>query len=103
MREILDENGSMLVTAAVLGIILAIIALAFSFWLSVQSKATVHKKITAKAEYYGEAGIQKMVEFIQSNPSVQNDLTGDVTTNFFILNLKMPDGTVVEVSAWNLQ
>lgn len=103
MKKILDENGSMLVTVAVLGVILAIIALAFAFWLSVQSKATVHKKIAAKAEYYGEAGIQKMVNYIQSNTPVKDALTGDVPNQSYFLNLRMPDGTPVEVSAWNLQ
>lgn len=105
MKRLRNEKGSILITATVVLVILSIGAISFGLWLAVQSKGTVHKKIIAKEQYYGEAGVQKALRFIQDRPTWQLALTDSVTADGFTLNLIMKDGTKdvpVEVSVWDV-
>lgn len=97
-----NNQGSLLITATIVLIILAVGAISFGLWLAIQSKGTAHKKIIAKEQYYGEAGIQKALRNIQENPQLQSKLTDDIATDSFVLNLIMEDGTKVEVSFWDV-
>jgi len=100
--KILNERGNILFTAIILLFILGAVALSFAFWLSVQSKATYRSKINTKSTYYGEAGIQKAIQRIQSDLPLQQKFIDSCTTDVFILNLSMEDGTAVEVSVWDI-
>ena len=102
MLRLRNNKGSLLITATIILIVLAVGAISFGLWLAVQSKGTVHKKIIAKEQYYGEAGVQKALRFIQDRPTWQVALTDSVTTNTFTLHLTMADGTPVEVSVWDV-
>lgn len=105
MMRLRNNKGSLLITATLVLIILGIGAISFVLWLAVQSKGTVHKKIIAKEQYYGEAGVQKALRFIQDRPTWQMALTDAGTADNFTLNLIMKDGTndvPVEVSVWDV-
>jgi hypothetical protein len=102
MTRLRNSRGSLLITATIVLIILAAGAISFGLWLAIQSKGTAHKKIIAKEQYYGEAGVQKALRFIQERPTWQAALTDSYTTDSFTLNLIMADGTPVEVSVWDV-
>lgn len=102
MLRLRNNKGSLLITAMIVLIILAVAAISFGLWLAVQSKGMVHKKIIAKEQYYGEAGVQKALRFIQDFPTWQAVLTDTNTANGFTLNLIMADGSPVEVSVWDV-
>lgn len=97
-----NKKGSILLTATIILMILAVGAISFTFWLNVQSKGVTRKKLIAKEQYYGEVGIQKALRRIQESPQLQTQMSDDYPTHFFILNLVMEDGTSVEVSAWDV-
>lgn len=102
MMRLRNNKGSLLITATIVLIILAVGAISFGLWLAIQSKGTTHKKIIAKEQYYGEAGVQKALRFIQERTTWQAALTDVYTTDVFTLNLIMADGTPVEVSVWDV-
>lgn len=105
MMRLKNNKGSLLITATIVLVILGVGAISFVLWLAVQSKGTVHKKIIAKEQYYGEAGVQKALRFIQDRPTWQLALTDGNPNNGFTLNLIMKDGTKnvpVEVSVWDV-
>lgn len=102
MMRLRNNKGSLLITATIVLIILATGAIGFGLWLAIQSKGTAHKKIIAKEQYYGEAGVQKALRFIQERPTWQVALTDIYPTHVFTLNLIMADGTPVEVSVWDV-
>ncbi|MDD5492642.1 MAG: hypothetical protein PHV60_08195 [bacterium] len=104
MKRLRNEKGSILITATIVLVILGIGAISFGLWLAVQSKGTVHKKIIAKEQYYGEAGVQKALRFIQERPTWQMALTDGYTTDFFTMNLVFQDTVpvTVEVSVWDV-
>jgi type II secretory pathway component PulK len=102
MMRLRNNKGSLLITATIILVILSVGAIGFGLWLAVQSKGTTHKKIIAKEQYYGEAGVQKALRFIQERPLVQQQMTDAYPTHYFVLNMVMEDGTKVEVSAWDV-
>ena len=104
-----NEQGSMLLTSVLLLIILATVAVAFGFWLAVQSKATFHRRVITREDYYNAGAIQKAVEYIQKHPAAQQQLTDNCSTDVFVMHLRMDDGrpgmndgTPVQISIWDI-
>lgn len=90
MRKVEAQKGSILITVCVLLIFTALLVLSFSYWIAVQSKGVVNRRNTLKAEYYGEAGIEYMIQYIQYKYDWEHDnariarLTDSIPNNALI-------------------